>query len=77
MTSLKRRFVFMGMLNFIFAPFIVLYLIMYSFFRYFEACISLPTCTFITHFITGIPQQSFINRGTPLYQIRQVEVSGI
>ncbi|KAG8929327.1 autophagy protein atg9 [Tulasnella sp. 418] len=33
---LKRRFVFMGFLNAIFAPFIVLYLLMYSFFRYFE-----------------------------------------
>lgn len=28
----------MGILNAIFAPFIVLYLIMYSFFRYFEVC---------------------------------------
>jgi autophagy-related protein 9 len=27
---------FMGILNAIFAPFIVLYLLMYSFFRYFE-----------------------------------------
>lgn len=34
--GLKRRFVFMGILNAIFAPFIVLYLIMYSFFRYFD-----------------------------------------
>ena len=33
---LRRRFIFMGMLNAIFAPFIVLYLLMYSFFRYFE-----------------------------------------
>jgi hypothetical protein len=34
--SLKRRFVFMGVLNAIFAPFIVIYLLIYSFFRYFE-----------------------------------------
>ncbi|TFY79404.1 hypothetical protein EWM64_g4608 [Hericium alpestre] len=34
--GLRRRFIFMGMLNAIFAPFIVLYLLMYSFFRYFE-----------------------------------------
>ncbi|EIW60231.1 APG9-domain-containing protein [Trametes versicolor FP-101664 SS1] len=34
--GLRRRFIFMGMLNAVFAPFIVLYLIMYSFFRYFE-----------------------------------------
>ena len=33
---LKRRFIFMGILNAIFAPFIVLYFLMYSFFRYFE-----------------------------------------
>jgi autophagy-related protein 9 len=33
---LKRRFVFMGVLNAIFAPFIVVYLLVYSFFRYFE-----------------------------------------
>ncbi|KAH9930780.1 autophagy protein Apg9-domain-containing protein [Fomitopsis serialis] len=34
--GLRRRLIFMGILNAIFAPFIVLYLIMYSFFRYFE-----------------------------------------
>ncbi|EJU05272.1 APG9-domain-containing protein [Dacryopinax primogenitus] len=34
--GLKRRFIFMGIINAVFAPFIVLYLLMYSFFRYFE-----------------------------------------
>ncbi|TFK54601.1 APG9-domain-containing protein [Heliocybe sulcata] len=34
--GLQRRLIFMGILNAIFAPFIVLYLLMYSFFRYFE-----------------------------------------
>ncbi|KAI0040133.1 APG9-domain-containing protein [Auriscalpium vulgare] len=34
--GLRRRFIFMGILNAIFAPLIVLYLLMYSFFRYFE-----------------------------------------
>ncbi|KAG8876541.1 autophagy protein atg9 [Tulasnella sp. 331] len=33
---LRARFIFMGILNAIFVPFIVLYLLMYSFFRYFE-----------------------------------------
>ncbi|KAG8893111.1 autophagy protein atg9, partial [Tulasnella sp. 417] len=33
---LRRRFLFMGLVNAVFAPFIVLYLLMYSFFRYFE-----------------------------------------
>lgn len=37
---LKMRFIFMGVLNVIFAPFIVLYLLVYSFFRYFEVSIS-------------------------------------
>ena len=34
--GLKRRFVFMGCLNLLFSPFIVVYLLIYSFFRYFE-----------------------------------------
>lgn len=38
---LERRLIFMGILNAIFAPFIVLYLLMYSFFRYFEVRIFL------------------------------------
>jgi autophagy-related protein 9 len=37
---LRRRFIFMGILNAIFAPFIVVYLLMYSFFRYFEVRVS-------------------------------------
>ena len=40
----------MGILNAIFAPFIVLYLLMYSFFRYFEVCISLIYV--IVHLVT-------------------------
>lgn len=40
--GLKRRFIFMGILNAMFAPFIVLYLLMYSFFRYFEVRRPLP-----------------------------------
>ncbi|WVQ76748.1 hypothetical protein IAR50_006422 [Cryptococcus sp. DSM 104548] len=34
--GLRRRFVFMGILNGLFAPFIIVYLLMYSFFRYFD-----------------------------------------
>ncbi|CDU22285.1 related to ATG9-integral membrane protein required for Cvt and autophagy transport [Sporisorium scitamineum] len=34
--GLRRRFLFMAVANAIFAPFIVLYLLVYSFFRYFE-----------------------------------------
>ncbi|CAG8737304.1 9761_t:CDS:2, partial [Cetraspora pellucida] len=34
--GLRRRFIFMGILNIIFAPFIVVYLLIYFFFRYFE-----------------------------------------
>ncbi|KIS67278.1 uncharacterized protein UMAG_04380 [Mycosarcoma maydis] len=34
--GLRRRFLFMAVVNAIFAPFIVLYLLLYSFFRYFE-----------------------------------------
>jgi autophagy-related protein 9 len=34
--GLQRRFIFMGCLNAVFAPFIVPYILIYSFFRYFE-----------------------------------------
>ncbi|GAA6053888.1 hypothetical protein JCM3770_005318 [Rhodotorula araucariae] len=34
--ALRRRFILMGLINAVFAPFIVLYLLTYSFFRYFE-----------------------------------------
>ncbi|CAG8436237.1 8030_t:CDS:10 [Ambispora gerdemannii] len=34
--ELRRRFIFMAYINLIFAPFIVVYLLMYFFFRYFE-----------------------------------------
>ncbi|SPO29656.1 related to ATG9 - integral membrane protein required for Cvt and autophagy transport [Ustilago trichophora] len=34
--GLRRRFLFMAVVNAMFAPFIVLYLLVYSFFRYFE-----------------------------------------
>ncbi|CAG8511318.1 11271_t:CDS:10 [Ambispora leptoticha] len=34
--KLRRRFIFMGYINFIFAPFIVVYLLLFFFFRYFE-----------------------------------------
>jgi autophagy-related protein 9 len=33
----------MGILNAVFAPFIILYLLMYSFFRYFEVSMMLVT----------------------------------
>ncbi|KAF8261690.1 autophagy protein Apg9-domain-containing protein [Lactarius quietus] len=41
--GLRRRFIFMGILNAIFAPFIVVYLLMYSFFRYFEESYKNPS----------------------------------
>jgi len=48
---LKRRFIFMGILNAIFAPFIVLYLLMYSFFRYFEVHCSSFYCGSLTEVV--------------------------
>ncbi|KAH9001006.1 APG9-domain-containing protein [Lactarius akahatsu] len=41
--GLRRRLIFMGILNAIFAPFIVVYLLMYSFFRYFEESYKNPS----------------------------------
>lgn len=79
MARLRRRFIFMGILNAIFAPFIVLYLIMYSFFRYFE--VSILYVFFRGHIDglvhIGISQRPFIHWWTEIYVIRQVEVPRI
>jgi autophagy-related protein 9 len=40
MYSLKTRFIFMGVMNAILAPFIVIYLLLYSFFRYFDVSLT-------------------------------------
>ncbi len=48
---LQRRFVFIGIINAIFAPFIVLYLTMYSFFRYFE--VNLIARRFVSTWLTS------------------------
>lgn len=53
---LRRRFIFMGILNAIFAPFIVLYLLMYSFFRYFEVS--------IFHLLSGTVKLTYYGRNT-------------
>lgn len=45
---LRRRFALMGLINALFAPFIVLYLLMYSFFRYFEVS-SYDSLSGLTH----------------------------
>jgi hypothetical protein len=72
--SLKRRFIFMGILNVIFAPFIIVYLLMYSFFRYFEViqCFSSIELTF-----AGIPQKPIVNWRASIYAVCPVEVSRV
>lgn len=57
--GLKRRFIFMGILNAIFAPFIVLYLLMYSFFRYFEEYHKNPSSIFGGRRYTSFAQWKF------------------
>ena len=75
---LRRRFIFMGILNAIFAPFIVLYLLMYSFFRYFEVCLFYTSVVDITDILhLGVPQESFIYWRTSLYSIRSMEIPRI
>jgi len=49
--GLKHRFVFMGCLNLLFSPFIVIYLLIYSFFRYFEVSHLLIPLTYPLFFL--------------------------
>jgi hypothetical protein len=65
----------MGILNAIFAPFIILYLLMYSFFRYFEVREILDTDDLFSLLVKGVPQEPVEHERTALYSIRAVEVS--
>ena len=74
----------MAIVNAIFAPFIVLYLLMYSFFRYFEvSSFSSPDLTplaGVTEPIpsmtccAGIPQEPVFDWRADVYAVREVEV---
>ena len=69
----------MGILNAIFAPFIVLYLLMYSFFRYFDVSLlsifSLRIRT--SHLLTGIPQKPFFHRWQTVHSLCSVEIQRV
>jgi hypothetical protein len=67
----------MGLINAAFAPFILLYLMMYSFFRYFEVHPLLFTQK--VHILTllpdpGVPQEPVVDRLTTVHAARAVEV---
>lgn len=76
--GLRRRFVFMGILNAIFAPLIVSYFLMYSFFRYFEvgATSSGAVISMLTRLI-AIPQRPVVDRRQAVHTVRSVEVQGV
>lgn len=70
----------MGILNAIFAPFIVIYILMYSFFRYFEVS---PRCLLWSILVAdlarliGISQEPLINRVQTVHLVRQVALPRI
>lgn len=67
----------MGILNAIFAPFIVVYLLMYSFFRYFEVRPFLLMMWLFSMGRTGILQEPVCNQRSRLHPLCAVEVPGI
>jgi len=67
----------MGILNAIFAPFIVVYLLMYSFFRYFEVWLSLLVIWQFSLQRTGVLQEPVFNQRSRIHPLCTVEVSGI
>ena len=73
-SSLRRRFVFMGVLNAVFAPFIVVYLLVYSFFRYFEVG-SWPQN--LQNLQAGVSQEPVLHRQQAVYPICAMEVPRI
>lgn len=75
---LRRRFIFMGILNAIFAPFIILYLLIYSFFRYFEVCLKwLKQEARYLIMTLGISQESIFNWKPTVYALCAVEIPRI
>jgi hypothetical protein len=68
----------MGILNAIFAPFIVLYLLMYSFFRYFDVGRSLLPCLpaelIYSTAYTGISQEPKLYRWPAIHPPRPMEI---
>ena len=70
----------MGILNAVFAPFIILYLLMYSFFRYFE--VSWPYSTdsqpgSLMQPNAGISQESLSYRIASVHTLCTLEIPGI
>lgn len=75
MSSLRTRLIFMGVLNALFAPFIVVYLLIYSFFRYFEVSPREGWHYVLTG--AGVPQEPFVYWLSWIHSVRAVEVSRV
>lgn len=71
----------MGILNAIFAPFIVLYVLMYSFFRYFEVGDMFKNdgnkVQLFFLYSAAISQGPIDHRRSTIHLLRQLEVSGV
>jgi hypothetical protein len=67
----------MGILNAIFAPFIVVYLLMYSFFRYFEVRVFSCRRWVILTPNAGVVQEPVCDQRTRIHALRQLEVPRI
>lgn len=76
--GLRRRFIFMGILNAIFAPFIVLYFLMYSFFRYFEVnTVFLSSTLDVADTAVAISQRPIVHWESAVHSMCSMEVPRI
>lgn len=69
----------MGILNAIFAPLVVLYFLMYSFFKYFEVRASVVSLSMPIHIpeLAAIPQRPVHHWRSAIYPLRPMEIQGI
>lgn len=76
--ELRRRMIFFGLVNAVFAPFIVVYLLMHSFFRYFEVrplcLVSRFGCAAYGLMCVGISQEPILNRKSPVHAVCEMDV---
>ena len=77
--ELKRRMIFFGVVNAVFAPLIVGYLLMHSFFRYFEVRLDffVQSCYLLGDVGVGISQEPILNRKSAVHTICEMDVSRV
>lgn len=75
--ALRSRFLFAGFMNAIFAPVIIMYLLIVYFFKYFSVCHVLSEPVTLANTRIGVPEKPFGSGGATVYPIGRMEVQRV